>query len=152
MSEITTGILISLGGLTISAISLYISLQKTSKETVKDLEHRLTELESSIFTTEDRRCLTETTVKINEMWRMVMKDFPDIIHHDDTPVYDKLLKKAKVDIQSLTLNERNSLKEMLNNEYSEAVRKRDKKLAYGIAIYRAVFNFEIGDGIFARCK
>lgn len=135
---ISTELVLSIAGLLLAVISLYISRQDKGTEAVKDLEHRLTELESNRFTTEDRQCLQDLELKMSLFWSIVEKEFPRLLVQADTPVLDVLLMKAhRVGIATFTPTERQQLLDNLDVEYINAIEREDSGRAMAISLFRA---------------
>jgi hypothetical protein len=119
-------------GLGLSIVSFLFALQRASKtdlitmknEAIK-LEHRLTVVEQNQFTNEDRRCLMDTSIKVNMFYQAAKREAPDLLKHMDTPRYDELLSKAKEEIQSLTAQEATELIKLINDDIIKMKQNED---------------------------
>ncbi len=129
---------LSIVGILLAVISLFLSRQDKSTEAVKSLEHRLTTLESNRFTAADRQCLQDLELKMSLFWTIVEKDFPRLLIQKDTPALDILLIKTySTGINTLSIDELNQLIDRLNIEYINAIEQELSGRAMAISLFRA---------------
>lgn len=141
------GLVLSIIGVGISILSLYLSSSRTTKEDTKRLENRLTRLEGNQFKPEDRECLHEVEVKMNLFWSIVEKEFPRVLMKQRTPVLDLLLEKAEINgVSNLTEIEQDQLLDGLNQEYDRALETEDSGRAMAISLFRATLIYNKNHG------
>jgi hypothetical protein len=153
MSYVDT--IISGAGLAVSAIAILYSVQRASKEDIESLrddaiklEHRLTILENSQFSLEDRKCLQDVAIKMSLLWETIKQESPSLLKHEHTPRYDELLQKAGIDTKLLSDEEREELTKFLAEEVVKAgISEKQVDIARGFiaAIYSKIINYEHGE-------
>jgi uncharacterized small protein (DUF1192 family) len=132
-------IILPITGVGLSVVAFLYSMQRASKDdlnTVRKeallMEHRLTVLEQNQFSNEDRKnlaivtqnqftieerkCLIDTSIKVNMFYQAAKQEAPDMLKHSDTPRYDELLSKAKLDLSVLTADETNELLKLIQDD------------------------------------
>jgi hypothetical protein len=158
MSESSTAsIVLGLIATALASIAAYLTQNKAPKKEVEDasvrvdkvvsdakeLEHRLTFLEASRFTDEDRKCLQETAFQVKVIWTSILKDFPSLLKKESTPRVDKLIDKAVSDPKQLSEKEKKELITYLNKEYEESMESPSAGRGVIAALYRAVLVAEL---------
>lgn len=134
---------LSIASILLAVISLYMSRQDKGTEAVKNLEHRLTALETNRFTASDRQCLQDLELKMSLFWTIVEKDFPRLLIQKSTPALDVLLIKShSTGIISLSLDELDQLLDRLNTEYINAIEQELSGRAMAISLFRATVLYQ----------
>jgi hypothetical protein len=112
-----------IAGFGLSIVSFLYAMQRASKDDLNilkndaiELEHRLTILEQNQFTNDDRRCLMDTSIKVNMFYQAAKQEAPDLLKHAHTPRYDELLSKAQVNLSSLTNDEAEELLKLIQED------------------------------------
>jgi hypothetical protein len=166
MSETSANSVVAVAAAFIALVSTYLTTKKASKDDVestktdvaavvasaKELEHRLTVLETGKYNEEDRKCLLDTAFKVGVLWTSVLKDFPALMKRESTPRFDALLDKAKKNIHSLTQKEVKELITFLDAEYEAAKESTTPGRGAIAAFYRAVFKSELEGNGKDACK
>ena len=155
MSVITDPTL-SLLGIAVSFIAILFTFFKASRDDVKELEHRLTKLEtcqtSLGFTEIDRKCLQELKVKSDIIWGIFETEFPKFIQRLTTPLHDTLLKKVStLGLRSLTQQEFEDLDRFIADEYKQAISQEENEgRQMSLALFGAVVKFARDKGILTQ--
>ncbi len=139
---------LSVASILLAIISIYLSRRDKGTETVKDLEHRLTTLESNRFTSNDRQLLQDLELKMGLFWGIVEQEFPRLLIQKSTPALDILLARVhNVGISACTPAEQQQLLDKLDIEYILAIEKEDSGRAMAISLFRAtlIYHTEQGD-------
>lgn len=134
-------------GLLLAAISLLISYNRASKDSVVKHEHRLTKIESSLFTEADRKCLQQLDTKMDfilpfyqKFTGIIESDFPKVFKHHHTQAFDLLIDKiTQSGIQSLSEEETKTLDSMLGQEINDALKNEDAGRGAMLLLYRGLF-------------
>ena len=119
--QLDTAIIVALISLLGTIIVGAMNFGKMSKADAVRLEHRLTSLEG----------------KIEPIWEAIIKEIPRLLISPHSPEFDKLVEKSLEDINSLTLEEKKRLEELLNKEYEMAVEEKNSGRAIGLVLMRA---------------
>ena len=135
---ISLELVLSVIGLLIALSSFYYARKDRSTLGAKELENRLTAIETSQFTQEDRQTLTDLELKMGLFWGIVEKEFPRLLVQENTPALDVLLMKAyHAGIGAFTVTECQDLLDKLDYEYIQAIENEDSGRAMAISLFRA---------------
>jgi hypothetical protein len=138
-------------GVIVAIASFIVARARASVTDTRELEHRLTQLETNQFTKEDRQCLRDNDLKMKLFWGVVEKEFPKLLKQHRTPMVDKLLTKAAMGLDKLTPNETSKLMKALDNEFNIAVSQKNPRRALMIAFYLKVMEFKNGIRLSRAC-
>ena len=136
---VETGTIIGITGVIVGIISLCIAYFRYNKEVVDEVkkqENRITKLEQTQFTIEDRKCLQDVSFKIGLVWSVIEKDFPKLLQKESSPKLDILLQKIDVcGFPSLMTEERVDLVKQLYEEYFKALKIENEGHAMRLSLY-----------------
>lgn len=120
INETTITALLSLAvSLASFSLALVVQIIKSSRE----LEKRLTKLESSMITPEERKCLYDTKIKVDLLWNAI--DFSKILIKDETPLFDAFL----IDLSSnkkMNKSDINRMIDLTEDEMKKSIENNDK--------------------------
>lgn len=131
--------MLAIAGVVIATISMVYSWVNSGKE----MESRLTALESNQFTAEDRRCLYGVDVKMQTIWRFFERDLPAVIRSPHTPELDLLLDKAADGLGQMKVDEVKRLYTLVNLECEQEKPDTPSLRIMTLSMYRSFLQHEI---------
>lgn len=137
--HVTPELVLAAIGTLISIASILYAYANSGKK----MENRLTKLEASQLTVEDRRCLYDLDTKMSTIWKFFERDLPSALHSAHTPDLDRLLDKAKDGIGQMTIDEVRALYKLVNNEIENEKPQTDNLRVITLGLYRSFLKHEM---------
>ncbi len=116
------------GTIATAIISAIISRSKFTRQEAVHLESRFNSIESSIEILQN---------KVEPVWNAIINEIPKLLIKDDTPKLDNLLKLASNGFSGMSEKQIHTMSQLLDVEYSKAIKTGDAGRAVGIALFRA---------------
>jgi len=118
-------IYLGIASLSVSFITLLTTQWRYSLINSKELEKRLSTVESHTMTPEERKCLNDIKIKTDLLWSIIEDELPKILKRDDTPLFDFYLDKlmTKKDFNNKELKE---FLDLTDNEIKTAIESKDR--------------------------
>ncbi len=137
--HLTPELLLGILGVVIAVISMVYSWVNSGKE----MESRLTALESNQFTAEDRRDLYAIDTKMQTIWKFFERDLPAALRSPHTPELDLLLDKAADGLGQMKVDEVKRLYKLVQLECEQEKPETPSLRIMTLSMYRSFLQHEI---------